>query len=187
MPTLATQEVTALLVAWRNGDQAALERLTPLVYVELHQLAHRYMRRENPGHTLQTSALVNEAFVRLIEQPQVNWQNRAHFFGIAAQMMRHILLDHARSQARTKRGGAPQVSLDETALVTGARGGIDCAGRRAQRVGDTRCPQKPSVGVAFFRRPEQRGSGRSAAPVAALGRTRMAQSQSLAIACAQQG
>ena len=122
MTTPASQEVSQLLVAWRAGDQAALERLTPLVYQELHRLAHRYMRRENPGHTLQTSALVNEAFARLIEQPQNNFQNRAHFFGIAAQMMRHILLDHARGQARAKRGGgARQVSFDEAALVSKQR------------------------------------------------------------------
>ncbi|NOT63446.1 MAG: sigma-70 family RNA polymerase sigma factor [Acidobacteria bacterium] len=122
MTTPDSQEVSHLLAAWRAGDLTALERLTPLVYGELHQLAHRYMRRENDGHTLQTSALVNEAFVRLIEQPQINWQNRAHFFGVAAQMMRHILLDYARTRMRAKRGGgALQVSLDETALVTGVR------------------------------------------------------------------
>lgn len=122
MTTPSSQEVSHLLLAWRQGDQAALERLTPLVYAELHRLAHRYMRRENPGHTLQTSALVNEAFLKLIDHPQINWQNRAHFFGLAAQMMRHILLDHARTQTRAKRGGgARQVSLDETAIVSGQR------------------------------------------------------------------
>ncbi|HZS07753.1 MAG TPA: sigma-70 family RNA polymerase sigma factor [Blastocatellia bacterium] len=114
--------MTQLLLAWRAGDQVALDQLMPLVYQELHRLAARYMRRENPGHTLQTSALVNEAFLRLIEHPQINWQNRAHFFGLAAQMMRHILLDHARGQARAKRGGgARQVSFDETAIVSGQR------------------------------------------------------------------
>jgi RNA polymerase sigma factor (TIGR02999 family) len=122
MEEAASQEVSRLLMAWRQGDQTALERLTPLVYRELHRLAHRYMRRENAGHTLQTSALVNEAFLRLIDQREVNWQNRAHFFGIAAQMMRHILLDHARGQARAKRvGGARQVSFDESAIVSGQR------------------------------------------------------------------
>src|SRR2546428_1553206 len=118
----ASQEVTRLLLAWRDGDEAALEKLLPLVYEELHRLAARYMRRESPGHTLQTSALVNEAFIRLIDQQRVHWQNRAHFFGIAALLMRRILLDHARSQARAKRGGGARwVSFDETAIVSGER------------------------------------------------------------------
>lgn len=122
MTTPSAQEVTRLLVAWRNGDQEALERLTPLVYGELHRLAHRFMRRESPDHTLQTSALVNEAFLRLIDYQQIDWQNRAHFFGLAAQMMRQILIDHARSQARAKRGGGlQQVSFEETAIVSGER------------------------------------------------------------------
>ena len=118
----ASQGVTQLLVDWSNGDQAALHKLLPLVNAELRQLAKRYMRRENPGHTLQTSALVNEAYIRLIDQQQVRWQNRAHFFGIAAQLMRRILIDHARSHHYAKRGGgALRVSLDETAAVTDAR------------------------------------------------------------------
>ena len=90
-------EVTRLLVAWSNGDRAALDELTPLVYEELRGLAHRYMGRERPGHTLQTSALVNEAFIRLVDQREVRWQSRAHFFAIAAQMMRRILVDYART------------------------------------------------------------------------------------------
>ena len=89
----ASQGVTQLLVDWSNGDQAALDKLLPLVNMELRQLARRYMRRENPGHTLQTSALVNEAYIRLIDQQQVRWQNRAHFFGIAARLMRRILIE----------------------------------------------------------------------------------------------
>jgi RNA polymerase sigma factor (TIGR02999 family) len=117
--TPSSQEVTELLLAWRDGNEAALEKLLPLVYDELHRLAARYMRRESPGHTLQTSALVNEAFIRLIDQQQVHWQNRAHFFGIAAQLMRRILLDHARGQARAKRGGGlHRVSFDEGAIVS---------------------------------------------------------------------
>lgn len=112
-------EVSQLLADWGRGDEAALEKLTPLVYDELHRIARRYMRRENPGHTLQTSALVNEAYLRLVDQKQVDWQNRAHFFGIAAQLMRRILIDHARSYRYEKRGGgAIQVSLDETLTVT---------------------------------------------------------------------
>jgi RNA polymerase sigma factor (TIGR02999 family) len=105
--SLAPQEVTQLLIDWSNGDQAALSKLLPLVNAELRQLAARYMRRENPGHTLQTSALVNEAYLRLIGQQHARWQNRAHFFGIAAQLMRRILIDHARSHQYAKRGGGP--------------------------------------------------------------------------------
>jgi RNA polymerase sigma-70 factor, ECF subfamily len=118
----ASPNVTRLLVDWSNGDQAALDKLLPLVNAELRQLARRYMRRESPGHTLQTSALVNEAYMRLIDQKHVQWQNRAHFFGIAAQLMRRILIDHARSHHYAKRGGgALRVSLDEAAAVTEAR------------------------------------------------------------------
>lgn len=118
----ASQDVTRLLVDWSSGDQAALEKLLPLVNAELRQLARRYMRRESPGHTLQTSALVNEAYLRLIDQKKVQWQNRAHFFGIAAQLMRRILIDHARKAHYAKRGGgALKVSLDEAAAVTETR------------------------------------------------------------------
>jgi RNA polymerase sigma factor (TIGR02999 family) len=116
------QEVTQLLVDWSNGDQAALDKLLPLVNAELRRLAARYMRRETPGHTLQTSALVNEAYLRLVDQRHVRWQNRTHFFGIAAQLMRRILIDHARSHHYAKRGGgALKVSLDEAAAATEAR------------------------------------------------------------------
>ncbi len=115
-------QVTQLLTAWSDGDQAARDKLMPLVYEELHRLAHRYMKRESPGHTLQTSALVNEAFVRLVDQKNVRWQNRAHFFGIAAQMMRRILVDYARSRNYAKRGGgAAQVTLDEALIVSDER------------------------------------------------------------------
>lgn len=115
-------QVTQLLVAWGNGDEAARDELMPLVYQELHRLAHQYMKRETPGHTLQTSALVNEAFVKLVDQKDVHWQNRAHFFGIAAQLMRRILVDHARSRQYLKRGGgAHHVSLEEAAIVSQER------------------------------------------------------------------
>ena len=97
---LRSQSVTELLVAWSNGDETALESLTPLIYGELHRLARRYMRHENPGHTLQTTALVNEAYLRLVKQKQANWQNRAHFFAVSAQAMRHILVDMARGRSR---------------------------------------------------------------------------------------
>jgi len=118
----STNEVTQLLLAWSNGDQTALEELTPLVYAELHRLAERHMRRERAGHALQTTALVNEAYVRLVDLQQVRWQNRAHFFGMAAQLMRHILVDFARARRRAERGGfAQQVSLDEAAMVAKGR------------------------------------------------------------------
>src|SRR5215203_1743813 len=111
-------EITGLLVDWSNGDQAALERLLPLVENELRRIAHVHMRRENPNHTLQTTALVNEAYLKLIDQKKTHWQNRAHFFGIAAQIMRRILLNYARDQRRQKRGGnTVQVSLSEASVV----------------------------------------------------------------------
>ena len=120
--TASPQEVTQLLVAWRNGDLQARDELMPLVYQELHRLAHQYMSRERPGHTLQTSALVNEAFVRLADQRDVQWQNRAHFVGLAGQMMRRILVDYARNRGYAKRGGgAVQVSLDEELVVSDER------------------------------------------------------------------
>ena len=111
-------DITALLVDWGNGDQSALDKLLPLVERELHRLAHSYMRRENPDHTLQTTALINETYLRLIDQRKVHWQNRAHFFGIAAQIMRRILLNYARDQNRLKRGGrAIHVSLSEAMVM----------------------------------------------------------------------
>jgi RNA polymerase sigma factor (TIGR02999 family) len=120
--TRSPEDVTQLLVAWRNGDLQARDELMPLVYQELHRLAHQYMSRERPGHTLQTSALVNEAFLRLTDQRDVQWQNRAHFVGIAGQMMRRILVDYARKRGYAKRGGgACQVSLDEEFMVSEKR------------------------------------------------------------------
>ena len=116
MTVPSTIEITGMLVAWNNGDESALERLTPVVHAELHRLAKRYMAGEREGHILQTTALVNEAFMRLIDWKNVEWQNRAHFFGVAAQMMRRILVDFARSRNREKRGGDEiRVSLSEAA------------------------------------------------------------------------
>jgi RNA polymerase sigma factor (TIGR02999 family) len=107
-----------LLIAWGDGNQAALDKLMPLVFEELRRLAHNYMRKEHPGHTLQTTALVNEAYFRLVNQKHVHWQNRTHFFAISAQLMRRILVDHARSHQYVKRGGGThKVSLDEGAIV----------------------------------------------------------------------
>jgi RNA polymerase sigma-70 factor (ECF subfamily) len=112
-------EITEWLTDWSNGDRSALEKLTPLVYRELHRLAQAYMRRERVGHALQTTALVNEAYLRLIEADRQGWQNRVHFYAVAAKLMRHILVDFARSRDRIKRGGnLEQVSLDEALTMT---------------------------------------------------------------------
>ena len=117
--TSRQHEITQLLAEWREGNQSALDELYPLVYDELHRLARRYMSRERKGHTLQTTALINEAYVRLVDQKNVQWANRSHFFAISAQIMRRILIDHARRHAYAKRGGgAQQVSLEEAATVT---------------------------------------------------------------------
>ena len=116
--TLAPHEVTTLLKKWCDGDERALEQLMPLVHDELHRLAHQHMRREGPGHILQTSALINEAYLRLVEQPEIRWENRNHFFGIAARLMRRILVDDARKRNSAKRGGSLiQVPLDEATSV----------------------------------------------------------------------
>jgi RNA polymerase sigma factor (TIGR02999 family) len=123
MTTPSTQHVTELLLAWRQGEESALEKLTPVVYEELRRLAHRYMGGERAAHTLQTTALVNEAYLRLIDGKQVNWQNRAHFFAVSARLMRRILVDWARSRQSQKRGDQPQrVTLDEALMVSQGRG-----------------------------------------------------------------
>jgi RNA polymerase sigma factor (TIGR02999 family) len=123
MTEVPAHEVTQLLQAWSEGDEGALQQLMPLVYKELHRLARRYMAGERSGHTLQTSALVNEAYLRLVDVQKVNWQNRAHFFSVSAQLMRRILVDFARSRRSLKRGGdAPTVSLEEGLIVPSARG-----------------------------------------------------------------
>src|SRR4026209_239051 len=120
MATHSPKEISQLLLAWSEGNQAALEQLAPLVHEELRRLAHHYMRGERAGHTLQTSALVNEAYVRLIDWKNVQWQNRAHFFAVSAQIMRRVLVDFARSRDYAKRGGGSrQVSLEEAKVVTG--------------------------------------------------------------------
>ena len=119
MSRTAPHEITRLLVAWGDGDQSALEELAPLVQAELRRLAHRYMGRERPGHTLQTSALVNEAYVRLIDWKNVRWQNRAHFFATAAQIMRRILVDFARRRPRVAKDvEARHISLEQAMTVT---------------------------------------------------------------------
>ena len=122
MTTLSETNVTELLLEWRQGESDALNRLTPLVYDELRRMAHRYVQRERAGHTLETTALVNEAFLRLIGQQKIDWQNRAHFFAVTAQVMRHVLIDHARRRHFAKRGGeAQRVSLEEASVMSHER------------------------------------------------------------------
>ena len=123
MQTHSPKEITQLLVAWGEGDASALEQLTPLVYEELHRLARHYMRNERPGHTLQSSALVNEAYIRLIDWKNVHWKNRAHFYGVSARLMRQILVDFARSRDYLKRGGGAQfVPVDDAKLMLADKG-----------------------------------------------------------------
>ena len=117
---LSSHDVTQMLRAWSDGDRRAVEELIPIVYEELHRRAASYLRRERPDHTLQTTALIHEAYVRLLDQKDVRWQNREHFFGVAAQLMRRILVDHARKDQALKRGGpAAALPLEEAAAVSG--------------------------------------------------------------------
>ena len=120
--TPAPKEMSQLLRDWSNGDQTALDKVMPVVYQELHRLAHHYMRKERVGHTLQTTALVNEAYMRLANYKKMRWQSRTHFFAVAAQVMRRILVENARSKNFAKRGGGVEkISLDETAIVSQGR------------------------------------------------------------------
>jgi RNA polymerase sigma-70 factor (ECF subfamily) len=121
-PSSSQQEVTVLLADWRGGDEGALAKLIPLVQPELHRLAHHYMSRERAGHTLQTTALLDEAYLLLVDHTKRNWQNRTHFVAAAARLMRRIMVDHARERHALKRGGGPlKVTLDEAAAVTETR------------------------------------------------------------------
>ena len=119
--TPPTGEVSGLLRAWSDGDRAALDRLTPIVYDELRRLARHYMRGERPGHSLQTTALVNEAYMRLVDYKRMQWQNRSHFFAVSAQLMRRILVEHARRHNLKRGGGVQHIALEQTALVGGDR------------------------------------------------------------------
>ena len=120
---LSRKEVTVLLRAWSEGDPAAPERLAPLIYAELQKLARRSMRRENPGHTLETGALINEAYLRLADWKSARWENRAHFYGVASQIMRRVLVDYARARNNQKRGGgARPISLEDTIAASPVRG-----------------------------------------------------------------
>src|SRR5881398_1220850 len=122
MTQSSTHDVTELLIEWSNGDKAALDKLMPLIQQELRRLAHHYMSHERPGHTLQTTALVNEAYLRLVNRKDVHWQNPTHFFAIAATLMRSILVDHARSHSYAKRGGgARKIALDEAVIISEER------------------------------------------------------------------
>jgi RNA polymerase sigma-70 factor (ECF subfamily) len=118
-PDQTQPDISELLRRWSSGDQSSLEKLTPIVYDELRRLARRYMRGERPGHSLQTTALVNEAYTRLVDYKRMQWQDRAHFFAVSAQLMRRILVEHARRHNVKRGGGIPHVSLDETAVVNG--------------------------------------------------------------------
>jgi RNA polymerase sigma factor (TIGR02999 family) len=120
----AVGEISTLLRAWTNGDQAALDKLTPIVYDELHRLARHYMNRERPGHSLQTTALVHEAYTRLVDYDRMQWQNRAHFFAVSAQLMRRILVDHSRRHNLKRGGGVQHIALEQ-AVVTGDDQNID--------------------------------------------------------------
>jgi RNA polymerase sigma-70 factor (ECF subfamily) len=123
MGEASPEDVTRLLLAWGQGEERALEKLMPLVYGELRRVAHRYMKGERPEHTLQTTALVHEAYLRLVDSKKVRWQNRAHFFALSAQLMRRILVDFARSRRSLKRGAAAQrVTLDEALMVSPEQG-----------------------------------------------------------------
>src|ERR1700684_1196922 len=117
----AIDDVSQLLQAWTGGDQKALETLTTVVYDELRRLARRYMRRERPGHSLQTTALVNEAYMRLVDYERMQWQDRAHFFAVSAQLMRRILVEHARRHNLKRGDGVPHVPLEEASMVGGGR------------------------------------------------------------------
>jgi len=158
-------DVTRLLLSWSQGNQAALDELMPLVYGELRRLASAYLRRERSNHTLQSTALVHEAFMRLVNQQEVQWRNRAHFFAIAAQMIRRILVGYARAQHTEKRGsGSVKLELDEAMaapLESGFRLRLGPLGSK-RRVGPAfapRCEAKPDRGTPIFRRPLHRRDG----------------------------
>ena len=146
MPTPSPQEVTQLLADWGKGDRSALDKLLPLVHSELRRIAQRQMSQERPGHTLQATALVNEAYLKLAGQQGFDWQNRAHFFAVCAQVMRHILIDHARAHARDKRGGgAVKVSLNDALVVADDQASHFIALDEALRRLESLDPQKGKI------------------------------------------
>ena len=146
MPEMSPQEVTQLLADWGRGDRSALDRLFPLVHSELRRIAQRQMNQERAGHTLQATALVNEAYLKLVGQQEFEWQNRAHFFAVCAQVMRHILIDHARAHQRDKRGGgAIQVSLNDVAVIAADQSSTVLALDEALRRLESLDPQKGKI------------------------------------------
>lgn len=146
MSTISPQDVTRLLANWSKGDESALDQLMPLVHAELRRIAQRQMRHERGNHTLQATALVNEAYIKLAGQENFQWQDRAHFFAVCAQVMRHILVDHARAHARDKRGGgAIQVSLSQVAVASGEEAGEFVALDEALRALEIIDPQKGKI------------------------------------------
>ena len=146
MPTISPQEVTRLLADWSRGDRSALDKLFPFVHAELRRIARRQMSGERPGHTLQATALVNEAYLRLAGQEGFEWHDRAHFFAVCAQVMRHILIDHARAHVRDKRGGgALHVSLNEAAVMAAEQAGDFVALDEALRALEAVDPQKARI------------------------------------------
>jgi RNA polymerase sigma factor (TIGR02999 family) len=152
MTGLNSSEITLLLHAWRGGDQLALERLTAIVYHELHRMAQRYMAREREGHTLQTTALIGEVYLRLVKVNEIKWQDRAHFFAVCAQLMRRILTDFARSHGYQKRGaGAPHIPLNEAMLIS-AEPPVDLVAleQALTRLGETDLRKSKVVELRFF-------------------------------------
>jgi len=145
-------QITKLLNDWCNGNQAALEQLMPLVYAELHKLAHRHMQRQNPSHTLQTTALIHEAYLRLTGNSHKQWQNRAQFYGVASKAMRHVLVDHARTRQAAKRGGGWQaVPLDEGIAVSDERlAGLIALDEALSRLSKLHRRQNDVVELRFF-------------------------------------
>ena len=177
MTSPSPDEVTQLLLDWSNGDKAALDKLMPLVYEELRRLAHHCMGRERPGHTLQTTAIINEAYLQLVDQRNVQWQNRAHFFGIAAHLMRRVLAGYARSRHYAKRGArAQQVSLEEAMIVSEERVAdmvaLDSLAEIDQR--------KSQLVEMRLWRIDRRGDGRGVGSIAGDGHARLDYGQSLA-------
>ena len=148
----APENITEMLVGYGRGDKEALDRLMPIVYEELRRQAARYLRKERPGHTLQTTALIHEAYVRLVDQRHVQWQNRAHFFGIASQLMRRILVDHARTKKRVKRGGSDvKVSIDDANVaVKGQDLDVVALDEALQRLAEIDEQQSRIVELRFF-------------------------------------
>src|SRR5438445_8054209 len=148
----STHDVTRLLQAWGDGDEGALDKLTPLVYGELHQVAQRYMPHEPPDHTLQTTALINEVYLRLVNLRNLSWQNRAHFFAVCAKLMRRILTDFARSRQYAKRGGdAPHVSLDEAGMASqDRRANFAALDEALNHLGAVDLRKSPAVGLRLI-------------------------------------